>query len=195
MPPIERTQLPSPLVAASSGPRDRNPTDAHRRSEAKAEGNLNGVEYRLLNLPWLRENEPLFPVGPDVKDRCMSPERQAAIDRLRFYLKQFDELMGLLESGKPLSRHQKSEARERLIGLKHGLRDEARELNQKNDYVDHFQRHFLEPALRQAGWNINTNANTVPDQQWHRDLDGARKDISHTLHELEQLPDDWRPGD
>lgn len=125
----------------------------------------------------------------------MASDREAAIDRLKYYEKLFTELMALVEGGSPgdvLS--DKADARRRLMELKDALKTETKFLERKGDLMNPFERHFLEPALRQAHADINTSASTSPGPKWHSDLYGARIDITHILHQLEGVADNWRPA-
>ena len=124
----------------------------------------------------------------------MTPERQAAIDKMQFFLKQLDELIARVASGKPLAGQEKTEARERLRALKDGLKVESQALSKRQYQLDHFERCFVEPAIYRASINILSSVNSVPNQKWRSDLRSARFDLGHTISQLEDLSDDWRPG-
>ena len=113
-------------------------------------------------------------------------EKQSVIDRLKAYKKQFDDLLALVEN-LPLQRKDKTKAQEMLKTLKGSL---------KNDYkvgatvrgqqrMTQVERQYFHPAVHEAYAEIHVRWNTVPNGQWFSELYGARINIAHMLHQLE----------
>jgi hypothetical protein len=125
----------------------------------------------------------------------MSSARQTAIDRLKRHRDKFEKLMGLVENTakQRLVGEKKQEARDRLVNIKVELKAEADELSRNHDGMSHFERCFLEPAMRQAYAELTIHAGTIPESTWHSNLSGALINIANVLHELNDLPDDWAP--
>jgi hypothetical protein len=114
-------------------------------------------------------------------------DRQAAIEILQKYDRQFTEIIDLT-GGKPkLTKPEKDRARELLRKLKDELKSDCKELYRRDqrDELNRIERTSLEPALRKAGANIATRVNSTPGREWSSDLYGARIDITWMLYNLQ----------
>jgi hypothetical protein len=114
----------------------------------------------------------------------MDADRDAVIERLNYFDKQFEELLTMLDGGGSLTGGRKSEAQDRLSQLKRDLAAEEKDLNRRRDELNHWERAFLEPAVRKAGALLRTRVNSPPGPKWHSELYGARIEITYMKRDL-----------
>jgi hypothetical protein len=114
--------------------------------------------------------------------------KDAVISKLSEYERRFTEIMNMV-ADKPPQGDEKLRAQELLKELKASLKADLKDLDARRDELNHYEKAFLDPALREASADMKTAVNTVPDGRWHSDLYGARMDITHLLRQLDPSPD------
>lgn len=112
-------------------------------------------------------------------------QRQAAIEHLQKYDRQFTAILDMLSNKPQLHGGEKSQAQEMLRELKDSLEADCKELHRRADELNKYERAYVEPALRQAKAELSVRVNLIPNSEWHSNLYGARFNITPLLHQLE----------
>jgi hypothetical protein len=111
-------------------------------------------------------------------------EKQGVINLLEYFERQFTDLMEFIDNKGQLRGAEKEDARSMLRDLKADLEKTCKDLHRREDELNHYERAFLEPALRKAKANLGISVGSIPGPKWGTQLYGARIDITFMLAQL-----------
>ena len=127
---------------------------------------------------------------PPAKEKFMHPEKASVLERLEAYDERFESLLTMLSGALPLSGEAKIEAQKQLKCLKADLDSESREMhtNRGQMALNEIEKAYYAHVIHQTSAEITVAANTIPNENWHGVLYGARISITIMIHQLRGNP-------
>jgi hypothetical protein len=113
--------------------------------------------------------------------------RQLALEKLKYFESQCDELMAVLNDRKQFN----SDEREHVQSLYRALKDELKAaakngtVSGKSDGLTDEERYFYKPAVQKAALALRPATNSDPiKSDWFSAVYDARLDLSHSRHNM-----------
>lgn len=111
---------------------------------------------------------------------------ELVVERLREYVSRFDAILDAIGEGRALSREKKAELQTMLRDLKGELEEDVKEEAANRGVMTRTEEAYFYPAVRRAHAEIRVKWNSDPVRSdWHSNLYGAKINITHLLHQLE----------